>query len=136
MSHPILELQSMLMAAPTADEALGALLGSDIFDAPPKGRRPPYLVVAKHDIVPRDGDLTPGFEHRVVLHAWAAEASRKAVLAIVERVVGLALGGLSGPLTVTLARHVRTETAIDTGTGFARAVVELRFHTEAGSQGE
>jgi hypothetical protein len=130
--HPILELQSMLVAALADDGALTGLIGEDaVFDAPPKETRPPYVTVARHDVVPRDGDLTPGHEHRVVLNAWAGEASRKAVLAIVDRVVAVGLGGLSGGLAVTLARHVRTETTIDAGTGFSRAVVELRFFTEA-----
>src|SRR5690606_36451421 len=107
------------------------LVDGGIFDAPPKGTRPPYLTVARHDLAPRDGDAAPGWEHRVVLHAWAAEASRKAVLAIADRVLPVALhAALDGELGVTHRRHVRTETVIDRGTGFARAVVELRFFTE------
>lgn len=132
MSHPILDLQAMLVAALDADPALTALVGTGrVFDAPPKGFRPPYVTVARHDIAPRDGDLTPGHEHRVVLHAWAAEPSRKAVLALAERIVAVATAGLDGALIVTLARQVRTETTIDGGTGLARAAVELRFFTEA-----
>lgn len=133
MSHPILALQAPLVAALTADAALTALIGAAaVFDAPPKGRRPPYVTLARHDIVPRDGDLAPGHEHRLVLHAWAAEASRKAVLAIADRVLAVAMNApLAGELAVTHRAHERTETAIDRDTGFARATIALRFFTEA-----
>ena len=132
MTHPILSLQATLVAALAADAALTALIGADaVFDAPPKGRRPPYVVVARHDLAPRDGDETPGHEHRVVLHAWAAEASRKAVLAIADSVVAALTGAdLDDELAVTHRRHERTETATDTGSGFARAAIALRFFTE------
>ena len=134
MSHPILELQAMLVAALGEDAELAGLIGEDgVFDAPPKNRKPPYVTIARHDVLPRDGDLTPGFEHRVVLHAWAGEPSRKAVAAVVARVLAVALdGALSGPRLVTHRRHERTDTAIDRSTGLARAAVSLRFFTEAG----
>ncbi|HHY49913.1 MAG TPA: DUF3168 domain-containing protein, partial [Alphaproteobacteria bacterium] len=93
MTHPILALQSALAAALAQDGVLSALVGeAGIFDAPPKGRRPPYVTFARHDVVPRDGDLAPGHEHRIVVHAWAGEASRKAVLAICDAVLATALG--------------------------------------------
>lgn len=131
MSNPIVAFQAELMTALNDDLELLVLVQGGIFDAPPKGTRPPYLTVARHDLAPRDGDAAPGWEHRVVLHAWAAEASRKAVLAIADRVLAVALNAaLDGELVVTHRRHVRTETVIDRGTGFARAVVELRFFTE------
>jgi hypothetical protein len=133
MTHPILQLQAMLVGALNADDELIELIGEDaVFDAPPKGRKPPYLVVARHDVRPRDGDAAPGHEHRVVLHAWAAEASRKAALAIAEPAIAVATGPLSGDLLVTHRVHERTETLIDQGTGFARAAVTLRYLTEAG----
>src|SRR5690606_13572946 len=99
---------------------------------PPKGRRPPYVTVARHDVLPRDGDLAPGWDHRVLVHAWASEASRKAVLAIADRVLAVALGAtLDDELVVTHRQHERTDTAIDRETGFARAAIALRFFTEA-----
>lgn len=133
MTHPILALQATLVAALAEDAALSATVGEEaVFDGPPKGRRPPYVVVARHDLLPRDGDETPGNEHRVLVHAWSAEASRKAVLAIADRVIAVAMSAnLDDELMVTHRRHERTETAIDTGSGFARATIALRFFTEA-----
>jgi hypothetical protein len=133
MTHPIVALQGALVAALREDAELTGLVGEDgVFDAPPAERLPPYVTIARHDVLPRDGDEALGYEHRVLLHAWAAEASRKAVVAIVERIVSVAetaeLDGAS--LKVTLRRHERTDTAIDAKSGRARAAVALSFFTE------
>jgi hypothetical protein len=131
MTHPVVALQGALVAALLADTELAALVGLNVFDAPPKGAAAPYVAIARHDLVPHDGDETPGYEHRLALHVWAAEPSRKAALGIAERVAAVALGAdLSGDLTVTTRLHERTDTAIDLGTGRARAAVALRFFTE------
>src|SRR3569623_2622324 len=125
MTHPILALQARLVAVLRAADVTA-------FDAPPTGQLPPYVVIARHDVIPRDGDETPGHEHRVLLHAWPADASRKSAVAMAEQLVALATGSeLSGnTLRVTLARHDRTDTAIDPVTGRARAAVGLTFYSE------
>jgi len=127
MTHPIVALQAALVAALKADAGLS---GVGVFDAPGKGAVAPYLVVARHDLLPRDGDLAPGFEHRVAVHCWAADPSRKAALALAERVVVVAGALTATGLLVTHRVHERTDTAIDLDTGQARAVVGLRFFTE------
>jgi hypothetical protein len=127
MSHPIVALQSALVAALKADAGLA---GVGVFDAPAKGAAAPYLVIARHDVLPRDGDLAPGFEHRVVVHCWAADPSRKAALALGERVVAVAEGLTAAGVRVTHRSHERTDTAIDLETGQARAAVALKFFTE------
>jgi len=122
--HPIVQLQAALVAALMGDAALVALVGTaGVFDAPPRDRPAPYVVIDRHDIRQRDGDLTPGWEHRVLLHCWAA-------LAIAERVVAAKDGLTPAGLVVTLAEHMRTETVIDGATGLARAAVLLRFLSE------
>ncbi|MDB5588306.1 MAG: hypothetical protein JWP26_3276 [Devosia sp.] len=130
--HAIVELQGALVGALNADADLVALIGSGaVFDAPPKGRSGAYIVVARHDALARDGDGAPGYDHRVLLHVWHGEASRKAVLAVAERVVAVALGELGATgLVVTHRQHVRTDTVIQNGQ--ARAAVTLRFLSEAG----
>lgn len=130
MTHPILALQATLVAALRADAELAAL--APVFDAPPKGMAPPYVTIARHDLLPDDGDTTPGFQHRVILHAWAADASRKAAVAIAERLLDVATTAALGSdtLVVTLARHDRTDTIIDQATGHARAAVSLTFFSE------
>jgi hypothetical protein len=131
MTHPIVALQAALVSALEADAALTALVGaSGVFDAPPQNRPAPYVVIDRHDIRQVDGDGTPGQEHRVLVHCWADRPSRKAALAIAERVMAARMGLAPAGLVVTLAEHVRTETVIDAATGQARAAVLLRFLTE------
>lgn len=129
MTHPILDLQGPLVAALRADLEFAAL--APVFDAPPKGALPPYVTIARHDLLARDGDDSPGNEHRLVLHAWVGDASRKAVVAIAERVVSVAMSAeLGDALIVTMRRHDRTDTAIDLATGRARAAIAMTFYTE------
>ena len=125
MTHPILSLQATLVAA-LRDAGL------TVFDTPPQGQVPPYVVIARHDVLPRDGDDAPGHEHRLLLHAWTAEASRKSAVAIAEAVVGATLAAelSSDALAITLKRHDRTDTAIDPFTGRARAAIALTFFSE------
>ena len=125
MTHPLVVLQAGLVAA-----WRGA--GLAVFDAPPAGQPPPYVTIARHDVLPRDGDTAPGYEHRLLFHAWAADPSRKAVVALAETLVARAQAAdLDGAaLTVTLRRHDRTDTAIDPTTGRARAAIAMTFFTE------
>ncbi len=124
MTHPILLLQAALVTA-LRDE-----IEPPVFDSAPKEMVPPYVTIARHDVLPRDGDVAPGHEHRLLLHVWAADASRKSALATAEDVTDAALDVASDELRVTLARHDRTDTAIDTATGRARAAIALTFFTE------
>lgn len=133
MAHAIVELQTELVAALLADGDLTTALGGDfVFDTPPKGQVAPYVVVVRHDVLPRDGDETPGHDHRLLLHCRVSQPSRKAVLEIAEHVVVVALSAdlSGGGLTVTHAQHDRTDTAIDLTTGDARAAIALRFFSE------
>jgi hypothetical protein len=129
--HPIAIVQAALVAALAEDAALVALIGAGaVFDAPPKGRTAPYVVVDRHDMRQNDTDLSRAQEHRVRLHCWSDQPSRKAALAIAERVTAAGMGLEPTGLVVTHAEHLRTETAIDGKTGQARAAVTLRFFSE------
>ena len=128
--HPISLLQGALVTALKADAALAAMVGDGVFDAAPRDRVAPYVVVARHDVAQRDGDEAPGQEHRVVLHCWGDQPSRKRALDMAERVVAVGLAIAPVGLMVTAAAHLRTETAIDGETGLARAAVVLRFMSE------
>lgn len=133
MTHPIVDLQASLVTALLADTQLVAALGGDaVFDAPPKNQTTPYVAIVRHDVLARDGDLQPGHDHRLLIHCWHPNASRKSVLAIAERVIAVALGSdlSSAGLTLTHTQHDRTDTAIDAATGYARAAIALRFFSE------
>src|SRR5690606_33200966 len=129
--HPIVALQAALVAALEDDGALVALIGErGVFDAPPHSRPAPYVVIERHDMRQRDGDETPGQEHRLLLHCWSDQPSRKAALEIAGLVVAAGLGVVPDGLAVTHSEHMRTETVIDGATGQARAAVLLRFLSE------
>ena len=72
----------------------------------------------------------PGQEHRLLLHCWGDQPSRRRALDMAERVVDVAMGFVAAGVTVTHREHVRTETVIDRNTGLARAAVGLRFMSE------
>jgi hypothetical protein len=127
MTHPIILLQTELVAALKADPDLA---GVGVFDAPPQAASPPYVAIARHDLLPRDGDIAPGHEHRVTLHVWAGQPSRRAALAIAEPVVAVAEALSPTAIRVTHCQHERTDTAIDSDTGQARAAVAFRFFSE------
>ena len=130
--HVISLLQGGLVTALKADAALTAIAGVDgVFDAAPNGRPAPYVVIARHDVVQRDGDGAPGQEHRLLLHCWGDQPSRKRTLDMAERVVAVAMDFVATGIVVTHHEHVRTETMIDRDTGNARAAVSLRFLSEA-----
>ena len=125
--HPISLLQGALVTALKADTALVAITGANgVFDAAPTGRAPPYVVVARHDVLSRDGDAALGWEHRVLLHCWGDQPSRKRALDMAERMVAVALGFGAAGITVTHREHVRTDSVIDDDTGLARAAVATR----------
>ena len=128
--HPIVSVQAGLVAALRGDAGLVALIGTAVFDAPPRDRVPPYVLIARHDVVQTDSDLSPGQEHRILLHCWADQPSRKAALAIVERVVAVAQSFVVSGLVLTTRSHVRTDSAIDAETGLAKAAVTLRIMSE------
>lgn len=133
MTHPIIALQKSLVATLAADADLAALIGANaVFDAPPKGKVPPYVAIIRHDVLPRDADNAPGWDHRLVLHLWHPDPSRKAVLAIAGIIAGLLQPAAlaSSDLLVTNINLQRTDTAIDVKTGQARAVLSLRIFSE------
>lgn len=135
MTHPIAMLQALLVPALLADPDLVAALGGpNVFDAPSRGIGSPYVTILRHDLLPHDGDLTPGFEHRIVFEARHPDASRRQALAAIERIeaVASAVTG-SSDLIVTSVFPVRIETAIDLKTGEARAALTLRILTEPAS---
>ena len=127
MTHPIVSLQTALVTAFRAE-----IEDVVVFDAPPVGATGSYVVIARHDVRPRDGDLAPGSEHRLVLHVWHMDPSRERALALAEQLLAVALAADldDAELTVTHRRHEGTETVIDKDTGRARAALALRFHTE------
>src|SRR5690606_17482060 len=107
--HPIALLQAALVSALKADAALVAIVGADgVSDAPPSGRPAPHVTIARHDVIQRDGDAAPGQEHRLLLHCWGDQPSRRRALDMAERVVAVAMAFAAEDIVVTHRVHVQT----------------------------
>ena len=130
MTHPLLSLQAALLAALRADAGLRALVGGAIHDAPPQGIRPPDIFLARHDVTPRDADLSPGREHRLVLSLRAASANRKAITDMAERIEAV-IGALRpDDLRISFRRIESLETSLDPVARVAEGRLTLRLFTE------
>ena len=133
MVHPIADLQASIVSALSADTQLIAAIGSDaIFDMPPKGKRAPYLVILRHDLLTRDTDVFPGHDHRIQIQIWHNDPSRAAALALADRVIEVMASTDLSTLTLNVShvQHDRTETAIDRKSGQARASLVFRIFSE------
>jgi len=136
MSHPIVDLQASILVLLNADAPLISLIGSDgVFDMAPKGKSGPYIAIVRHDLLARDADEAPGFDHRIQFRVWNPSPNRSGVLAPAQRVVAVLTGqDLSTPtLIVTNVAHLRTDSAIDVKSGRANATINFRIFSEPAS---
>lgn len=133
MHDAMAQLQAALITVLNADAGLTSLVGADpVFDAPPKGRKPPYVTIIRHDAEDRSEQAGEGFAHRLAFQVWMDRTSRTDTLAIAARVGAVGLGAsLSMDDFLATHRHLeRTETFVDLKTGWTRATVRLRVMTE------
>lgn len=140
MTRPsvILALRSALRTNLIADAPLVALLGGPrIYDEPPRGLAPPYVVFG--DAVAADwssGDRL-GARQKLSLVAWSGQGGDSEVLAIaarLEEVVSTAPLAPEGH-TLVLLRVLATETSRppddDPAAGLRRAILRLEALTQA-----
>ncbi len=133
MASAIIELQTSLIMALKNDSQLLSLLGSDcIFDAPKRGKRPPYLTIFRHDIISRDGDEAPINEHFLLFHCRHNNISRNSIAQIAQRVREIVLGTdlTSANLKIIYATHLKTETIIDNKSATSLAKISFRLLSE------
>lgn len=131
-AHPIAALKAALRARLLADTDVAGLVGTAIYDAPPRGALPPYLafgeaLARENGTVERDGSVI-----EADLVAITSERGTETALNIASAITA-ALGG-AGPameghrlvaleVSRTLARH-------DPATSLTRATLRLRAFTE------
>lgn len=89
MTHPTLALQKAVVAALTADAAVGALIGDRIYDATPRNATFPYLTIGQTNLVDWSTGTEAGAEHELMLHAWSRERGKREVYAIAEAVAAV-----------------------------------------------
>ncbi len=82
-------LQKAVLAALADDDALAALVGDRIHDAPPRAQEFPY--VAFGDAGERDWSTgsEAGTEHRLTLLAWSRHRGKREALVIAERIAAV-----------------------------------------------
>jgi hypothetical protein len=96
----------------SGDAALVALLGgARVYDEPPRGAAPPYVVLGACSSADLSGDETPAAEHALAVEVWSGEGGLAQALRVSDRVTRLLDGA---PLALDghrLASLAWTETA-------------------------
>ncbi|MFT6659657.1 DUF3168 domain-containing protein [Maritalea sp.] len=126
-------LQTALVSALASDPELTSLIGVNrIFDAPPKGVRPPYVVIARHDANRRDAQATTLSTHLIDWHIWLSQPHRSDGLVIADRLCAVVLSNtaMAGDVKLVMTRHVRTESSIDKRNGWTRILVRTQFNLD------
>lgn len=130
--HPILSLKAALRAGLLADAAVSAALGTAIYDAPPRGEAPPYLMLG--DGIARENGTNDAdgriIDLELVIVTSERGSSQALTLAgvVEERLPLLALAP-DGHRLVTL---ILRETLVrqDVANSLTRAILRLRAFTE------
>lgn len=126
--HPIASLKAALRSRFLADAALNAALAGAIYDSPPRGSNPPYLVLG--DALARE-NATNDAESRIVeLDLVLITAERGSAIALgLAASIEAALSGLTQTLDgFRLVLLVLRETLVrhDADRGLTRATFRLR----------
>lgn len=133
MSSPALALRAAIRQRLAGDAALSALTGgARVYDEPPRGSLPPYLVLARADASDISGDDAPAEEHALTLEVWSREGGLSQALTIADRVAQLlddAELALDGARLVGLAWRATEADRVADG-GLRRATLTFRAVTE------
>lgn len=117
----------------TGDAALGVLLGGPrVYDEPPRGTLPPYVVFSTCETTDFSGDDAPAAEHALGLEVWSREGGLSEALKVSDRLVRLLDGAaltLDGFRLVSLAWGF-TDAGRAADAGFRRAALKFRAVTE------
>jgi hypothetical protein len=133
MTSPILALRAAIRARLVAAADLVAWLGGErVWDQPPQGTSPPYIVFAEAEARDWNDGSTVGHRHAATLIAWSQQAGDAEALGLVERAAELldeADLALDGHRLVLLRVTAREAWRPDRQ-GLRRAVLRLSALTE------
>ena len=79
-------LHAAIYAALAESEALGELVGSRVFDAPPRDADFPYLTVGEWAVVDWSTGTEAGTEHHLTVHAWSRAGGKAESWLLIEQV--------------------------------------------------
>lgn len=133
MSAPTLALRTAVRQKLVGDAALSLLTGGPrIYDEPPRGSQPPYVVLGRSDAADLSGDDAPAVEHALELEVWSREGGLSEALKIADRVVRLLDDvelAIAGARLVGIAwRGTQADRVVDGG--LRRATLSFRAVTE------
>ena len=77
MTHPALALQAAVVAALGADAGVSALVGTRIYDVPPREVTFPYVTIGPANVTDWSTSTEAGAEHRLELHIWSRQRGKK-----------------------------------------------------------
>ncbi|KAF0227829.1 MAG: hypothetical protein FD175_2535 [Beijerinckiaceae bacterium] len=131
-SHPVASLKAMLRAHLLADAAITGITGTAVFETPPRGTKPPYIllgdaVAAENDAVEYQGAIID-----LDIVAYAAERGTAGVLALASALEA----ALAQPLPVLVDHRLvaleirQSATRHDVAAALSRATLRLRAITE------
>ncbi|WP_293853202.1 DUF3168 domain-containing protein [uncultured Alsobacter sp.] len=133
MTSPILALRAALRSALLADADLVERLGgARVWDQPPQGTSPPYLLFAEAEARDWSDADVAGHRHALALVAWSQQAGDAEALGIVER-AALLLDGAEPAVEghrLLLLRVSAQEAWRPDRQGLRRAVLRLTALTE------
>lgn len=131
-SHPIASLKAMLRAHLLADGDITGLTGAAIFDAPPRGTPPPYILLGDAVAIDNHALDHQGVIIELDVLAYTSERGTAGVLALASALEA----ALSQPLPALvdhrlIALEIRqSATRHDVATALSRVALRLRAFTE------
>lgn len=131
-AHPIASLKAALRSHLLADADIAALIGVAVFEVPPRGAAPPYLVIG--DALARDRGAVGGEGHELELDLLVITKERGSAGALtlasaVEAALASPLPALEGHHLVALEIR-QSVTRHEAATSLTRATLRLRAFTE------
>jgi hypothetical protein len=133
VTSPILALRAAIRGRLLADpDLVGRLGGERVWDQPPQGASPPYLLFGEAEARDWSGGSVAGHRHALALLAWSQQAGDAEALGLVERAAELLDGAALavGGHHLVLLRVTAREAWRPDRQGLRRAVLRLAALTE------
>lgn len=134
MTWPALALQQAVVTALAGSAPLAAIVGSRIYDAPPRNAAFPYVSFGQLSVADWSTGTETGAEHQLILDAWSREAGKKQCYAMLDAIAGAlddAALTLDGNALVNL-RFQSADVRRDPDGITFHGVIRFRAVTEAG----
>jgi hypothetical protein len=134
MTYPALALQQAVVTALAASAPLAAIVGTRIYDAPPRDAAFPYVSFGQLSVADWSTGTESGAEHQLTLDVWSREAGKRECYAILDAVTAAlndAALTLDGNALVNLRFQFADVRRDPDGITF-HGVIRFRAVTEAG----